>query len=221
MGGIEGGVVELLFAQRAKVPAGALHLLLEDDAEVGLQQRAEGELPAAQERGGAVGVEDVPEGEAVIPLQDADVVVAGVEDLEDRRVVQDLAQEGEVEAGQGIDKPGLFPGLDLDEAELVAEVAKGIVLRVEGDDPGRADRFFGLCQLRWRIDERPAVFHAITLSPKFMSDKGRHDGKGGKVRSGESQFAKRGPRPAPVTPRLHRQDEFVGAAKGGKQQRDG
>ena len=118
-----------------------------------------------------MGVEDIPESEGVIPLQDTDVVVTGVKDLEDRRIVQDLAEKGKVEAGQGIDQPCLFACLDLDEAELVPEAAEGIVLRIESDDPGRADRFFRLSQLRRRIDERPAVFHKITHSPTLISTK--------------------------------------------------
>ena len=117
-------------------------------------------MPEAQEGCGAVGVEDVPEGEGVVPLQDPDVVVAGVEDLEDVRIDQHVAEKGEIKAlRQRIDQPGPLPGLDLEEAELFPEVAEGIVFRIEGDDRGGADRLFGLRKLCRRVDERPGFFH--------------------------------------------------------------
>ena len=80
---------------------------------------------------------------------------------------------------------------------------------------------FGLCQVCRCFDECPATVHAIILSPKFMRTKAAMTAKAASVRSGQPQFAKGGPRPPPVTPRLHRHGEFVGAAKGGKQQRNG
>jgi len=139
MGRVEGGVVQLFFGEGADIPSGTLHLLLERDAEMNLQQRGKGELPKTQERCGAVGIEDIPEGKGVVPLQDPDVVVAGVEDLKDVRIDQDVAEKGEVKSGQWIDQPGPLPRLDLEEAELVPEVAEGVVLRIEGDDRRGAD----------------------------------------------------------------------------------
>ena len=54
MGGVEGGIVELLLRQGTQIPTGALQRLLEGDAEVGVQELAEGKLPTAEERRGAV-----------------------------------------------------------------------------------------------------------------------------------------------------------------------
>lgn len=139
MGGIQSGIVELLLAERSEVPAGALHILHYNNPEVALQQRRQREAMTTQERCGAVGVKDIQKGERKVPLQDPDVVVSGVKDLEDRRIAEDLSQKCEVEAGQRIDDPCFFTGLGLDKTKLVPKVAEGIVLRIQGDDPGRSD----------------------------------------------------------------------------------
>jgi hypothetical protein len=92
-------------------------------------------MPETQHGCGAVGVEDVPEGEVVIPLQDADVVVSGMKDLQNTRTAQNLPKESEIEmVRQRIDQPGLLSRLDLEKTELVPKKTEGVVFRVEGDD---------------------------------------------------------------------------------------
>ena len=82
------------------------------------------------------------------------------------RIDQDVAEKGEVQARrQRIDQPCPLFRLDLEEAELLPEVAEGVVLGIERDDRRGADRLFGLGEFCGRIDEGPAVFHRIILFP--------------------------------------------------------
>jgi len=68
-------------------------------------------MVVSQQGGGAVGVENAPEGEPVVPLENPQVVVAGVGHLHDRRVRKKTPQSGQIQARERIDEVGaLFIG---------------------------------------------------------------------------------------------------------------
>ena len=73
----------------------------------------------AQDAAGPHGVEQVGDGEAKIPVQDAQVILGAVKDFEDGRVGKQRPQARDILEGQGVDQiVGAWYG-DLDQADLL------------------------------------------------------------------------------------------------------
>jgi hypothetical protein len=124
----------LLGGQGAPRPVVALAALDQLDAELVADERLQAELGVAEQAGGDRGVEDGREVDAEVAAHGGDVVVAGVEDLEHRRVGEDRRQRRQIAKGQRIDEPGAaLVGAQLDQADLLRVVVEAVALDIDAD----------------------------------------------------------------------------------------
>jgi len=168
--GVLDGVVELLLRQGAPLPAGSLHLLglLEAQAQVLLDDGSKGQVVGPQQGGRPVSVEHVGKLEPVIPVQDPDVVVAGVDDLDLVGIGENPAEKGQVHGRvKGVDEVDALLRPDLQQAELLPEIAERIVLRVDGDHRGALDIIPDFRKFLFGVHPQPLALHAARLTGFF------------------------------------------------------
>jgi len=119
MPGIVGGVFQHALRKGALGPIGPLVCLGEPDTEVALQERRQADGRGTQEGGGGLGVEEAPQSNAEVPIQQADVVVGAMHDDLDLRVFQDRAEKGRGVQSQGIQDDIVSGNGDLNQAKPV------------------------------------------------------------------------------------------------------
>ena len=112
-------IAQLLGVEGAPRPVREPVGLVEVDAQVVLDEGTEAHLHALSQEGrGELGVEDGRHDAAARVVDDLEVLVAGVEDLRDGRVGQDLHEGREVRDRLRVYRRRLVCGRDLDEAQL-------------------------------------------------------------------------------------------------------
>src|SRR5205085_2424299 len=139
---VGGGVREHRGGQRPARPVGLLVLLGEPHAHVLFEQRGEPDRWLARELGGDTGVEQPARPEAVVAVQDPQVVVGIVEDLLDLRVIEQPAHGREVGDRERVDDRRQRRARSLDQIDAVARARhRRERRRRRGLGPaGRADR---------------------------------------------------------------------------------
>ena len=145
MPGVGGRVGEHLVRERAGGPVGALVLLVEGHAEVLLEQCREADPRLVEKLGGDPGVEEPRGANAVLPLEEAQVIVGVVEDDFDPRVGQQRGKSLEALDGQRIHDGGALSRGDLQEIHPVLVAVEAGGLGVHGEQ-----RFAGQVEPRRR-----------------------------------------------------------------------
>ena len=107
--------------------------LVQLHGEVPLQQRREAERLVAEELRADGGVDQVRDDEPEVAVEDAEVVVAAVQHLRDRRIAEELAERVEANAAERIDDEVLSPRRHLNEADLVEVRVQRIGLGIDRD----------------------------------------------------------------------------------------
>ena len=130
---VQARVVHLLRAQRPLAPVGALHRLVQLDAEALVQDAGQPGVLDPQRRRRHARVEQRREPEAVVPLEDQDVVLPVVEDLDPLRIGEHLPQGADVDLRQRIEQVVDPSRGELDQADLLAVVEEGVRLGVDRD----------------------------------------------------------------------------------------
>jgi len=104
MAGILRRVADHFAGEGALRPVGALKLFVEGDAEILAEDVGQPDLLLAEKLAGDHGVEEPAHLEAEIPVQAADVVIGGMEELANGGIGQHRRQRREVADRQGIDE---------------------------------------------------------------------------------------------------------------------
>ncbi len=129
--GIGRGVLEHFGRERPARPVRPLILLVQAHADVFFEQRRQADRRLAEQVGRDARVEQVARMEAVVPVENAQVVVAVVEDDLHGRIRQQRPQSRHVRDGQRIDDGGFFATRQLDEIDAVHEPMEARRLRIQ------------------------------------------------------------------------------------------
>jgi len=145
-------VAALGFGQGAARPVVALPRGRQLDAEIGPEQHVQAEGPGAEKSGGDRGVEQG--GEAEPPALELDqVVVARVQDGDDRRCGEHRRERPEVAEGDRVDEPDVarWPG-QLDQREALGIVMQAVALGIESDFAGGDETPRDVSEVGSRLD---------------------------------------------------------------------
>src|SRR2546426_622665 len=131
-----GGVGPLSFVERPARPVVALRPLVELDAEVGEQEARQSDAGLPQELRADHRVEQRLQVKPEITPQIEDVLLRGVQYLDDPLCSENLPQRLEAPQGEGIDEIHRLAVGNLDEAALVMVVVEGVGLGVNRQGGG-------------------------------------------------------------------------------------
>ena len=134
MPGVGRRIGEHLVRERAGGPVGALIFLVEGDAEVLLEQCREPDPRLVEKLGGDPRVEEPRGSNAVLPLEQPQVVVGIVKDDFDPRVGEQRGKSLEALNGQRIDDGGALSRRNLQEIDPVFVAVEAGGFRVHGEE---------------------------------------------------------------------------------------
>ena len=133
--GVQARVGDLALGQGSAGPVRALQGLVQLDPEALPQDRRQAGGGHPQGGRGHAGIEQVLEVEAVVPLEDQDVVLAVVEDLDPLGIGQHAADAVHRHVAEGVQEVVAVLDRDLDQAHPLAVVKERVGLGVDGDLP--------------------------------------------------------------------------------------
>ena len=163
--GVGRGVREHGGGQRAPRPVGLLVLFRELHPRVLLQERGQSHRRLAGELRRDARVEQGPRPEAVVPVEDAQVVVGIVEDLLDPGVREELADRRQIGDRERVDDGGGGGARQLDQEDAVTIAMKARRFGVGGHERLAAERGDGVGQRVGRADvARGLPRHSSLLS---------------------------------------------------------
>ena len=153
---VRGGVLQHLGRQWPGRPVRPLEALVEPDAHVFLEQRRQADAGLVEQLRGDPRVEDRGGAEAVLAVQEAEIVVRVVEDDLHLRIGQHHGERRQALHGQRVHHGRLVARADLQQVDAVDEPVEARGLGVDREQRRAPEAREQRLQIGLRLDERNA-----------------------------------------------------------------